>query len=310
MDISDTIAPIDRLEDVLQRFGFQVGLFHTGALCGRVPFDQAEGRGFLHFLRRGRLRVHHSVPGHPRVLELDRPSLLFYPSGAAHAFTTFDGDHGGGGKDAAHATRDRSSAEACGAGADLTCAAVHFDGGAQHPLVAGLPAAIILPTAEVQGLQAALDLLFDEADQLRCGHRLLANRLFEVVLVQLLRWLFDNPAAAGVSPGLVQALSDPRLSRAVVAIHERPGHAWNLDALAARAGMSRTAFTAAFRRCMGCSAGDYIAGYRVLSAKRELARGRQVAQVSDELGYSSPTAFVRMFRSREGTTPKQWVMRK
>ena len=285
MDTSDTIASIDRLENVLQRFGFQVGLFHTGALCGRVPFEQAEGRGFLHFLRRGRLRVHHSVPGYPRALELDRPSLLFYPSGAAHAFTTPDG-------------------------ADLTCAAVHFDGGAQHPLVAGLPAAIILPTGEVQGLQAALDLLFDEADQLRCGHRLLANRLFEVVLVQLLRWLFDNPAAAGVSPGLVQALSDPRLSRAVVAIHERPGHAWSLDALAARAGMSRTAFTAAFRRCMGCSTGDYIAGYRVLSAKRALARGRQVAQVSDELGYSSPTAFVRMFRSREGTTPKQWVMRK
>lgn len=287
MDTSDTIAPIDRLEDVLQRFGFQVGLFHTGALCGRVPFEQAEGRGFLHFLRRGRLRVHHSVPGHPRVLELDRPSLLFYPAGAAHAFTTPDDD----------------------AGADLTCAAVHFDGGAQHPLVAGLPAAIILPTGEVQGLQAALDLLFDEADRLLCGHRLLANRLFEVVLVQLLRWLFDHPAAAGVTPGLVQALSDPRLSRAVVAIHERPGHAWSLDALAARAGMSRTAFTGAFRRCMGCSVGEYIAGYRALSAKRELARGRQVAQVSDELGYSSSTAFVRMFRAREGVTPKQWVMR-
>lgn len=288
MDTSDTIAPIDRLEEVLQRFGFQVGLFHTGALCGRVPFEQAEGRGFLHFLRRGRLRVQHSVPGHPRVLELDRPSLLFYPSGAAHAFSTPDDD----------------------AGADLTCAAVHFDGGAQHPLVAGLPAAIILPTGEVQGLQAALDLLFDEADRLLCGHRLLANRLFEVVLVQLLRWLFDHPAAAGISPGLVQALSDPRLSRAVVAIHERPGHAWSLDALAARAGMSRTAFTGAFRRCMGCSVGEYIAGYRVLSAKRELARGRQVAQVSEELGYSSPTAFVRMFRAREGVTPKQWVMRK
>ena len=48
----DTAPGMERAQALYERFGFQVGLFHTGALCGRVPFEQAEGRGFLHFLRR------------------------------------------------------------------------------------------------------------------------------------------------------------------------------------------------------------------------------------------------------------------
>src|SRR3546814_3717017 len=55
-----------------------------------------------------------------------------------------------------------------------------------------LPPLVVLPVRAVAGLQASLDLLFDEADHVRCGHRLLADRLFEVVLIQLLRWLFDH----------------------------------------------------------------------------------------------------------------------
>ncbi len=278
--------PIDRLESVLRRFQVQVELFHSGQLCGTESFDRKPGRGFLHVLRQGALEVRQTVAGEPRVLRLAEPSLLFYPAGAPHRFLP----------------------QAGAAQPLLTCAAIAFEGGARHPLVAGLPPVMVLPTRDVPGLEAALDLLFDEADNVRCGHRLLADRLFEVVLVQLLRWLFDHPTGGRITPGLIQALSDPRLARAIVAIHEQPGRAWTLDGLATRAGMSRAAFTAAFRKCMGRSAGDYLADYRVLSAKRELALGRQVALVSDTLGYASPAAFTRMFKARVGTAPKQWAM--
>src|SRR3546814_10483120 len=131
------------------------------------------------------------------------------------------------------------------------------------------------------------------SDQVRCGHRLLADRLFEVVLIQLLRWLFDHAEQARVTPGLIHALSDRRLARAIVAIHGEPGRAWALDELAAEAGMSRAGLTSAFRRHMGRSVGDYLSDYRVLVAKRELSLGRPVALVSDELGYASPAAFAR-----------------
>jgi len=278
---------LDRLEAVLRRFHVGVELFHTGPLCGSESFDSRPGRGFLHLLRSGAIEVRHAVPGQLRVWRIDEPTLLFYPAGHAHRFLPA-GD---------------------GPAPVLTCAALHFEGGPQHPLVAGLPALVALPLGEVGGLEASLALLFDEADQVRCGHRVLADRLLEVVLIQLLRWLFDHPALAGTTPGLIHALSDPRLARALVAIHARPGHAWTLDALAAEAGMSRASFTSAFRRHVGRSAGDYLADYRMLAAKRELSLGRPVARVSDALGYASPAAFARMFKARAGQTPKQWAMR-
>ena len=277
---------LDRLEAVLRRFHVGVELFHTGPLCGSESFDARPGRGFLHLLRSGAMQVRHAVPGHPPVQRLDTPTLLFYPGGHAHRFLQVDD----------------------GAAPMLTCAALDFGGNVQHPLVAGLPPLVALPLHEVAGLQASLALLFDEADQVRCGHRVLADRLLEVVLIQLLRWLFEHPGRAGTSPGLVHALSDPRLARALVAIHARPGHAWSLDALAAEAGMSRASFTSAFRRHVGRSAGDYLADYRMIAARRELSLGRPVARVADELGYASAAAFARMFKSRVGQTPKQWAL--
>ncbi|HZW19327.1 AraC family transcriptional regulator [Luteimonas lutimaris] len=278
---------LDRLEGVLRRFRVEVQLFHTGPLCGSESFDARPGRGFLHVLRGGGMDVQQTLPGQPRTLSLSEPTLLFYPAGAPHRFVPRAG----------------------AAAPLLTCAAVHFEGGTQHPLVAGLPPLVVLPLRAVDGLQASLDLLFDEADHVRCGHRLLADRLFEVVLIQLLRWLFDHAAQAHAGPGLIHALSDRRLARAIVAIHGQPGHAWTLDTLAAEAGMSRAAFTAAFRDHMGRSVGDYLSDYRVLVAKRELSLGRPVALVSDTLGYASPAAFTRMFKARAGQTPKQWAMR-
>src|SRR3546814_10163676 len=124
-----------------------------------------------------------------------------------------------------------------------------------------------------------------------------------------LRWLFDHAEQARVTPGVIHALSDRRLARAIVAIHGEPGRAWALDELAAEAGMSRAGLTSAFRRHMGRSVGDYLSDYRVLVAKRELSLGRPVALVSDELGYASPTAFARMFNARAGQTPREWAAR-
>src|SRR3546814_11084676 len=98
-----------------------------------------------------------ALPGHPRTPQVTEPTLLFYPAGAPHRFLPRAG----------------------AAAPLLTCAAVHFEGGPQHPLVAGLPPLVVLPVRAVSGLEASLDLLFDEADQVRCGHRLLADRPFE-----------------------------------------------------------------------------------------------------------------------------------
>src|SRR3546814_6992347 len=146
------------------------------------------------------------MPGSMRVHE---PTLLLYPRPFTHRF-------------------HNPPAE----GPDFTCARLAFDGGPRNPLAQALPCLIALPLARVHGLHSTLELLFAETDRVRCGQRLLVDRLLDVAVIQLLRWLLDHPQEAGVRPGLINGLSDPRLARALASMHDNPGHAWTLDRMA------------------------------------------------------------------------------
>ncbi|MBN8768755.1 MAG: AraC family transcriptional regulator [Stenotrophomonas nitritireducens] len=280
-------APIDRLSSLLGRFRVQARLHHSGALCGLQRFDASEGNGYLHVLRRGRLELSHpSSREVPRRMHFDEPTLLFYPRPFTHRF-------------------HNPPAE----GADFTCARLIFDGGPENPLARALPPLIALPLAQVDGLGMALELLFAETDRVRCGQRLLADRLFEVVVLQLLRWLLDHPQQAGIRPGLITGLSDPRLARALVAMHDHPGESWTLERMAGHAGMSRTAFANAFRERVGQTPADYLGGWRIALAQNRLREGRPIKLLAEELGYANPSALSRAFSARVGFSPREWLAR-
>ena len=278
-------APIDRLSTLLGRFRVRAHLFHNGPLCGVTHFAAEPGRAFLHVLRRGEMVVkHRPKAGPPRHVVVNEPSLLFYPRPLAHDF-------------------HNAPAE----GSDFTCASVEFDGGASHPLARALPAMVLLPLHRVEGLSQSLDLLFAETDRVRCGHRLLADRLFEVVLLQLLRWLLDHPEEGGVPIGLLAGLADARLAQALVAMHEDPGKPWNLHGMAQAAGMSRSAFAARFKNAVGETPADYLANWRLGIAKAGLRNGRSIKTLAGELGYATPSALSRVFAQKLGVSPRQWL---
>lgn len=278
-------TPVDRLSSLLERFKVRARLFNHGPLCGVTPFPAVPGRGFLHVMRQGTMELRHgAATALPRRLAVTEPTLFFYPGAVPHAFHNPPAD-----------------------GPDFFCAELDFEGGDRNPVVRALPPLIVLPLARVDGLAPALDLLFRETERLRCGQRLLADRLFEVVLIQLLRWLIDHPAEAGVPRGLLTGLQDARLSRALVALHERPGAPWSLAAMAAEAGMSRSAFAVAFKAAVGQPPADYLADWRISLAQGQLRLGRQVKQIADELGYASAPALSRLFTQRAGCSPRQWL---
>jgi AraC-like DNA-binding protein len=287
-DATSVSAPepsLDRLSALLERFRVRAHWLHAGPLCGVTHFDAAQGRGFVHVLRRGAMTLEHPArSGAPRRLQVDEPTLLFYPRPLAHTF-------------------HNPPAE----GSDFVCATLAFEGGASHPLARALPPLVALPLREAPGLEHTLALLFAETEQLRCGHRLLADRLFEVLLIQLLRWLLDHAAACGLPPGLITGLGDPRLARALVALHEQPGQDWTLERMAAQAGMSRSAFAAAFRTAVGQTPADYLADWRLALAQAALRAGRPVKQLAPELGYANPSALSRLFRQRVGCSVRDWL---
>ncbi|MET3375748.1 AraC-like DNA-binding protein [Variovorax boronicumulans] len=283
--------PIDRLSSLLERFRVRAHLFHTGPLCGVTHFAAKQGRSFLHVMRRGEMVVTHSAPsvrsaGVPRKLVVKEPSLLFYPRPLAHNFHNAPTE-----------------------GSDFVCATVDFDGGEAHPLVRALPPLVQLPLHAVDGLEASLALLFAETGRVLCGHRLLADRLFEVVLIQLLRWLLDHPQESGVPAGLLTGLGDPQLARVLVALHERPGEPWPLEQMATEAGMSRSAFAARFKAVVGATPADYLAQWRLTIAQAELRTGASVKAIADRLGYANASALSRLFAQKVGVSPREWLAR-
>ncbi|ADU38279.1 AraC family transcriptional regulator [Variovorax paradoxus] len=279
--------PLDRLSALLERFHVRAHLFHAGPLCGVTTFAAKEGRGFLHVLRRGEMVVtHRARAGVPRKVVVKEPTLLFYPRPLAHDFHNAPSE-----------------------GSDFVCATLDFEGGGAHPLVRALPALIRLPLHAVDGLEQSLALLFAETTRVQCGHRLLADRLFEVVLIQLLRWLLDHPQEAGLPAGLLTGLGDAQLARVLVALHEQPGEPWMLEQMAAKAGMSRSAFAARFKAVVGATPADYLANWRLTIAQAALRGGASVKTVADELGYANASALSRLFAQKLGASPREWLAR-
>jgi AraC-like DNA-binding protein len=276
--------PVDRLSTLLERFHVRTRMSFSGPMCGKHVFAENANKAYLHVLRSGSMEIRH--PGAKEVptrIKLDEPSLIFYPRPFTHHFH--------------NAPRD---------GSDFTCAEIAFEGGQAHPIVQALPPLVVLRLDEIDGLQASLDLLFAETEQVRCGHRVLADRLFEVVLIQLLRWLLDHPSHANINSGLLMGLSSPQLAKALTAMHESPSEPWTVEQLAKASGMSRTAFAVKFKQLVGQSPAEYVANWRLTIAQARLREGVPLKMLAGELGYSSQSALTRVFTAKLGVSPREW----
>lgn len=268
---------VDRLAALMTRFTMRAHTFHAGPLCGLNTLEAREHFGQLHLIRSGEVEVLHD-PEKP--LHITQPSLLLYPRPLTHRFVT--------------------NAQQ---GADFVCAQVEFEGGAANPIASSLPPCVCLPLDSLQACRPVLQLLFDEAQAHNCGRQTVLDRLFEVVLVHVLRELMEQGHVYG---GMLAGMADQRLRRTLVAMHESPERDWSLEDLAAQAGMSRTAFAVAFRDTLGCTAGNYLQRWRIGLAQKLLRQGRSMKLIAMEVGYGSEAAFSRAFRGQTGMSPGSW----
>lgn len=269
---------VDRLAALLGQFSVSARTFQAGPLCGVNTLDGEGSYGQLHLLRKGKAEVWH---GNSKAYSLDSPTLLFYPRPVTHRFVT-DSERG----------------------ADFVCANISFEGGAANPLGSALPACVCIPLAQLPDSVPVLTLLFTEAEADNCGRQVVLDRLFEVLMVQLLRQLMES---GSTQVGLLAGFAHLQLRRAIVAIHQSPEKDWSVESLAAVAGMSRSVFANQFREAVGETPASYLQGWRMGLVQKWLKSGQPLRLIAEEAGYSSESALSRAFKSHCGISPKAWL---
>jgi AraC-like DNA-binding protein len=192
-----------------------------------------------------------------------------------------------------------------GGASTVLLSGLFFFPGGRPSLVDALPEAIRIPGRSGRSpdwLSPILALLSDEIDSPSPGSMAVRGRLGGILLLQMLRRHIVEFASQKGLP--VAALGEPRLARVLHLMHVQPGEAWSVRRLAREAAMSRSAFSARFRRLVGMPPMSYLHALRMRRA-RDLLRhtDHNLRWVAEWVGYGSEAAFSNAYRQWSGTAP-------
>jgi AraC-like DNA-binding protein len=97
--------------------------------------------------------------------------------------------------------------------------------------------------------------------------------------------------------------SDERALRVAKMLWDDPSDRQTLSGLCKEAGASKRTIERLFQEDVGMTFGKWRQQLRLMQAMRLLAEGAKVTHAALESGYSTPSAFISMFRKTLGTTP-------
>ncbi|MER5768295.1 AraC family transcriptional regulator [Streptomyces sp. NPDC001985] len=265
----------------------------------------------LHFVTRGGgwLTAEGRTP-----IRLRAGDLAVLPTGAAHRLADHPERRGGVVLGAVRPRAGQGNPGGAVVGGDggvesgLLCAGLHYDESAATGLYQALPWALVLDRAQVDQeplLRDTLRLLATAEDRpAGPGDRLVTLRAFEMALVLAMRNLLRDLVA---DPSSLPVLRHPGVRRAMVIIATRFAESWTIESLAREVGMSRSAFTAAFRELVGEAPARHLTGRRMQEAARLLGEtSLPQSAVPGRVGYQSTVGFHLAFRKWYGMTPGEY----
>ena len=287
--------------------GVQYRRIQSGPDFG-LCFEDKPGHAYFHYLAVGTaiLRtkdgaLHELAPG----------SAVFIPQGGGHQLLS----------DAQASFQDIDKFDATQLGEAVsgvdTCPSTHptpsaiffygrmeFDLGGMQALGKLMPEVMVADTLghRYPGLAPILDAMKREICSGRIGFAGILARLAEVAAAMIVRgWIESGCENAS---GLVAALRDPRLARAILALHRQPGKEWTVAELAAESHVSRSVFAQRFQATIGIPPLRYATELRMRLAGQWLANETiSIDAVAQRLGYTSQAAFSRAFKRINGQPP-------
>jgi AraC-like DNA-binding protein len=207
-----------------------------------------------------------------------------------------------------YATARRGGLVTCNGGGEFRLAGTRFELLGRHAaiLLAALPPVVhIRKESDQAALRWSLERMMQEMRERRPGGFLIAQHLAHMMLVQALRLHLSEGPRGGV--GWLSALADDQMGAAISFMHDDPAHAWTLQELAARVGMSRSTFALRFKQLVGASPIEHLTQWRMLLAGDKLENSSDsVGDIAQSLGYESESAFSTAFKRIMGCSPRQY----
>lgn len=291
---------MDVLSDVLSVLHLRAHVFFQASLCGAWSVDASgSGKATYHVIARGNGWLHMST--HSAPIPLRGGDLVVFPRDAEHVIS------------ASPEPPDLPSHSGVVQGAEegpattLVCGYFEFRNCRANPLLDALPDVVHI-RGEDDAVAGRTDMLLRfiaaEAEGGAAGAEVMVDRLSDALFIHVIRDQLGKPS---VRPGLLAALGDPRIRKALQALHQRPEDSWTVERLAQTAAMSRAGFAKRFQELMARSPMEYVTAWRMQLAERMLAGGElPVAVIATRCGYQTEAAFRKAFRRHTGYTPG-WI---
>ncbi|THA81648.1 AraC family transcriptional regulator [Streptomyces sp. A0592] len=168
-------------------------------------------------------------------------------------------------------------------------------------LLGALPNILVRPAGAADA--TLIDLLASEISSEEPGQEVVLDRLLDLLLIGVLRaWPSATDSSA---PAWFRAQSDPVVGPALRLLHESPAHAWTVEELAERVGVSRASLARRFREVMGEPPVGYLTGWRLALAADMLREpDATVERVARRVGYGSAFALSAAFKRVRGMSPQ------
>jgi len=137
-----------------------------------------------------------------------------------------------------------------------------------------------------------------------CTHKKLSKR--SRIQENLINVFIDQLETVAAVPLQLPTPSDARAARVATTLQRNPRHAHTLAAACKLAGASKRTIERLFQQETHLSLGKWREQLRLMRSLELLAAGEKISHAAMEAGYSTPSAFIAMFKRALGTTPRRY----
>jgi AraC-like DNA-binding protein len=146
--------------------------------------------------------------------------------------------------------------------------------------------------------------VLQELIQHACTYPRLSRR--SKIQAHLIAVIVDQLGMVRTIPLQLPSPSDPRAVRVAETLQRDPSEQRSLQAVCKQAGASKRTIERLFQTETHLSLGKWRQQLRLLRSLQLLAAGEKITHAALEAGYSTPSAFIAMFRKALGTTPGRY----